>query len=42
LIPQAREIARHAAAEGKQAEAEAVRAAIDDILARPEHKWFEQ
>jgi hypothetical protein len=41
LIPQAREIADHAAEEGKQAEAEAVRKVIDEILARPEHEWFE-
>jgi hydroxylamine dehydrogenase len=39
LIPQAREIADHAEAEGKQAEADAVRAVINEILARPEHKW---
>jgi len=39
LIPQAREIAEHAEAEGKQAEADAVRLVINDILARPEHKW---
>jgi hypothetical protein len=41
LIPQAREIARHAAEEGKQAEAEKVLSVIDEILARPEHAWFE-
>ena len=39
LIPQAREIAAHAAESGKQAEAEAVNAVIDEILARPEHDW---
>ncbi len=39
LIPQAREIAAHAAEEGRQAEADAVNAVIDEILARPEHAW---
>lgn len=39
LIPQAREIAAHAAAGGKQAEADAVTKVIDDIIARPEHAW---
>lgn len=34
LIPQAREIAEHAGAEG-----EPVLAVIDEILARPEHEW---
>ena len=37
LIPQAREIAKHANAKGK-----AVLALIDEILARPEHAWFEK
>lgn len=41
LIPQAREIANHAAEQGKEAEADAVLAVIDEILARPEHAWFE-
>ena len=40
LIPQAREITHHAVETGKQAEAAAVNKVIDDILARPEHKWF--
>ena len=39
LIPQAREIARHAAADGKTDEAQAVNAVIDEILSRPEHVW---
>jgi hypothetical protein len=39
LIPQARELAAHAAADGKQAEADAVTRVIDEILARPEHEW---
>jgi hypothetical protein len=42
LIPQAREIAHEAAAHGKTQEAEAVLATIDEILARPEHEWFEK
>jgi len=41
FIPQARELADHAAAAGQTAEADAVRTAIDDVLARPEHQWFE-
>jgi hypothetical protein len=41
LIPEAREIAKHAEEEGKQTEAEAVREVIDSILARPEHQWYE-
>ena len=39
LIPQARELVAHAAAHGKQAEADAVAKVIDEILARPEHAW---
>jgi hypothetical protein len=42
LIPQAREIAEHAAAAGDGASAAAVNAVIDAILARPEHTWFEE
>ena len=41
LIPQAREMAHHAEEHGNAAAAETVRALIDDILARPEHTWFE-
>ncbi|MCK6473218.1 MAG: hydroxylamine oxidoreductase [Planctomycetes bacterium] len=42
LIPQAREIA-HKATEGGKADAgKAVDAVIDEILARPEHKWFSE
>jgi len=40
LIPQAREMAKHAKEEGKVDEAKAVNDVIDSILARPEHKWF--
>jgi hypothetical protein len=39
LIPQAREIAKHAAAAGKPDAAKAVNTVIDEILARPEHRW---
>jgi len=42
LIPQARELAEHARSEGKTAEADAVTAVIDEILARPENAWFEK
>lgn len=41
LVPQARELAHHAEETGDTAAAEAVRAVVDDILARPEHAWFE-
>ncbi len=42
LIPQAREIVKHAKEAGKTKEADAVNAVIDAILKRPEHKWFEE
>ncbi len=42
LIPQAEEIVHHAKENGKVAEANAVQKVIDDILARPEHKWFRE
>jgi hypothetical protein len=41
MIPLAREIAHHASESGKTAEAEKVVKVIDDLLARPEHAWFE-
>ena len=41
LIPQAREIVEHARQEGKTEAAESVENAIQEILARPEHAWFE-
>lgn len=41
LIPQARELAKHAEESGKPAEAEAVLKTINEVLARPEHEWFE-
>ena len=40
LIPQARELAKHAAEEGKTEQSEAVTKVIDEILARPEHAWY--
>ena len=42
LIPQAREIAEHAAEHGNTAAADAVTQVIADILKRPEHEWFEE
>jgi hypothetical protein len=39
LIPEAREITAHAAENGKMNQAKAVNDVIDEILARPEHKW---
>jgi hypothetical protein len=41
LIPKAREVAKHAEETERKTEAEAVRKVIDEILARPEHQWFE-
>jgi hypothetical protein len=40
LIPQAREIARHAREGGKGSDADAVEKVVDGILARPEHAWY--
>lgn len=42
LIPQAREIIEHAAENGNAEGAEAAEKVIQDILDRPEHKWFEE
>jgi len=42
LIPQAREIAEHAASAGKTEQAAVVQQVIQEILDRPEHKWYEQ
>jgi hydroxylamine dehydrogenase len=42
LIPQAREAAEHGKQQGKTEGADAVLALIDEILARPEHEWFEK
>lgn len=42
LIPQARELAHKAEEEGNVEGAKAVLKAIDDILERPEHEWFEK
>jgi hypothetical protein len=39
LIPEARAITAKAAANGKKAQADAVNAVIDAIVARPEHVW---
>jgi hypothetical protein len=39
LLPQAREICERAQADGRSSEASAVTAVIDEILARPEHRW---
>jgi hypothetical protein len=40
LVPQAREITAHAAAEGQERAASRVEAVIDAILSRPEHAWI--
>jgi hypothetical protein len=42
LIPQARELAKQAAENGNAAAAGHVNQVIDEILARPEHQWFER
>ncbi len=39
LIPQAREITKHATESGQADAAQKVNAVIDEILARPEHQW---
>lgn len=41
LIPEARELCDHAEQKGQSAEAASVRQVIDEILARPEHLWYE-
>ncbi len=41
LIPQARELAEHAAEAGNHEAADKVEQEIDAILARPEHEWFQ-
>lgn len=42
LIPQAREVTRHARENGRGEAAAKVDAVIDQILARPEHSWFKE
>lgn len=42
LIPQARERIQHAIEQGHAEEAVKVMAVIDEILARPEHRWQAQ
>ncbi len=42
LIPQAREMAEHGKTSGNAKGAQAVLTVIDEILARPEHAWFEK
>ncbi|MHC4390792.1 MAG: multiheme c-type cytochrome, partial [Planctomycetota bacterium] len=39
LIPQARELVKHAEENGHAEDAAKVRAVIDEIMARPEHAW---
>lgn len=41
LIPEARELTRHAAEAGKKDEAARVEQVIADILSRPEHRWIQ-
>ena len=42
LIPQARELIEHGREEGKGEAADMVEQLIEEILSRPEHKWFEE
>src|SRR5262249_62373426 len=42
LVPQARELAHKAEADGKKDQAKAVTEVIDAILKRPEHAWLEK
>lgn len=41
LIPEARELAQHAAEHGKADQGKAVNAVINEILARTEHQWYQ-
>jgi hydroxylamine dehydrogenase len=41
LIPQAREMASHGIEHGNEVGGQAVLVLIDEILARPEHQWYE-
>ena len=42
LVPQVREICDHAREEGRGEAADAALAVLEEILARPEHEWFEE
>ena len=42
FIPQVREILDHAERDGLKEKADRVRAIVTEILARPEHEWFEK
>ncbi|HVS14113.1 MAG TPA: multiheme c-type cytochrome [Thermoanaerobaculia bacterium] len=42
LVPQARELAEDARRVGRAAEAASVERTLEELLARPEHAWFEQ
>tara|TARA_R110002126_G_scaffold27665_18_gene92882 strand:- start:4249 stop:5844 length:1596 start_codon:yes stop_codon:yes gene_type:complete len=42
LIPQARHLVEEARAAGRTAAADAVETVIEELLARPEHQWFEK
>jgi len=42
LVPEVRELTRAGRARGNAAGAAAVDRVLDDILARPEHRWFEE
>ena len=42
LVPQAREVLAEAQRDGHGAQARRVGAVIDEILARPEHSWFDE
>jgi len=42
LVPEVRELTRAGRAQGKAAGAAAVDHLLDEILARPEHRWFEE
>ncbi|MGE3803732.1 MAG: multiheme c-type cytochrome [Gemmataceae bacterium] len=42
LVPQVREICKHAEENGQKEQARAVLEVLDGILARPEHRWFDK
>ena len=42
FVPQAREVIHAAREKGKTAEAARAEEVLNDVLARPEHKWFSE
>ena len=42
LVPEVREMTQHGRSQGHAAGAAAVDRLLDEILARPEHRWFQE